>query len=101
MRYVALEIPELHIGRVLQRAARGGHSASETTLRRILSSSLRNLPAALAPDASGIESVRIYDNSRFGNLRGLFCERSRVESSEWLTIFRCGFSLLSAGPPPD
>ena len=28
MRYVALETPELHIERVLQRAARAGHSAS-------------------------------------------------------------------------
>jgi predicted ABC-type ATPase len=66
MRYVALETPELHIERVLQRAARAGHSASETTLRRIHSNSLRNLPTALVPDESGIESVRVYDNSRFG-----------------------------------
>src|SRR5580658_640977 len=66
MRYVALETPELHIERVQQRAARGGHSASETTLRRIHSNSLRNLPTALVPAESGIESVRVYDNSRFG-----------------------------------
>jgi predicted ABC-type ATPase len=66
MRYVALETPELHIERVLQRAARAGHSASETTLRRIHSNSLRNLPTALVPAESGIESVRVYDNSRFG-----------------------------------
>jgi predicted ABC-type ATPase len=66
MRYVALETPELHIERVLQRAARAGHSASETTLRRIHSNSLRNLPIALVPAESGIESVRVYDNSRFG-----------------------------------
>ncbi len=66
MRYVALETPELHIERVLQRAARAGHSASETTLRRIHSNSFRNLPTALVPADSGIESVRVYDNSRFG-----------------------------------
>ncbi len=66
MRYVALETPELHIERVLQRAARAGHSASETTLRRIHSNTLRNLPIALVPAESGIESVRVYDNSRFG-----------------------------------
>ncbi len=66
MRYVALETPELHIERVLQRAARAGHAASETTLRRIHSNSLRNLPTALVPAESGIESVRVYDNSRFG-----------------------------------
>jgi predicted ABC-type ATPase len=66
MRYVALDTPELHIERVLQRAARAGHSASETTLRRIHSNSLRNLPTALVPAESCIESVRVYDNSRFG-----------------------------------
>jgi predicted ABC-type ATPase len=66
MRYVALETPELHIERVLQRAARAGHSASKTTLRRIHANSLRNLPTALVPAKSGIESVRVYDNSRFG-----------------------------------
>jgi predicted ABC-type ATPase len=67
MRYVALETPELHIQRVLQRAARGGHSASETTLRRIHSDSIRNLQTALVPGRSGIESARVYDNSRFGD----------------------------------
>src|SRR5580704_10353632 len=65
MRYVALETPELHIERVLQRVARAGHSASETTLRRIHANSLQNLPTALVPAESGIESVRVYDNSRF------------------------------------
>jgi len=64
MRYVALETPELHIERVLQRAASAGHSASETTLRRIHSSSLRNLPTALVPGESGIESVRVTPNAQ-------------------------------------
>jgi len=63
MRYVALETVEQHIERVKRRAARGGHSASETTLRRIHASSLRNLPLALDPAKSGIEIVRVYDNS--------------------------------------
>ena len=40
MRYVALDTVEQHIERVKRRAARGGHSASETTLRRIHASSL-------------------------------------------------------------
>ena len=64
MRYIALDTVEQHIERVKRRSARGGHSASETTLRRIHSSSLANLPLALDPAESGIEIVRIYDNSR-------------------------------------
>ena len=49
MFYVALDTVERHIERVMRRAAVGGHSASERTLRRIHASSLVNLPAALDP----------------------------------------------------
>jgi len=63
MIYVALDTVEHHIDRVKRRAARGGHSASEATLRRIHSSSMANLPVALDPNASGIDSLTIYDNS--------------------------------------
>jgi predicted ABC-type ATPase len=63
IRYIALDTVEHHIERVKRRAARGGHSASETTLRRIHASSLANLPVVLNPQESGIEIVRIYDNS--------------------------------------
>lgn len=63
MVYVALDTVERHIDRVIRRAARGGHSASETTLRRIHAASLNNLPLALDPEKSGIESVRVFDNS--------------------------------------
>ena len=77
MRYVALETPELRIERVLQRAARAGRSASETTLKRIHSNSLRNLPTALVPAESGIESVRVYDNSRFGEPPRLVLQTER------------------------
>ncbi len=42
--YVALDTVERHIERVMRRAARGGHSASERTLRKIHASSLGNLP---------------------------------------------------------
>lgn len=82
MRYVALETPELHIERVLQRAA-------------------RNLPTLwfLPKAVSSRCAFTITPGS--GNLRGLFCKRSRVESSGWLPIFRCGFSLPPAGLPPD
>lgn len=64
MFYVALDTVERHIERVMRRAALGGHSASERTLRRIHASSLGNLPIALIPDRSGIDIVQIYDNSR-------------------------------------
>ena len=63
MRYVALNTVEQHIERVKRRAVRGGHSASETTLRRIHASSFANLPIALNFEESGIEIVRIFDNS--------------------------------------
>jgi len=64
MFYVALDTAERHIERVMRRAARGGHSASESTLRRIHAISLGNLPTALIPEESGIEIVQFYDNSR-------------------------------------
>jgi predicted ABC-type ATPase len=56
---------------------RGGHSASESTLRRIHASSLANLPAALIPDRSGIEVVQIYDNSRSESRPDLMLEARR------------------------
>jgi len=74
MRYVGLDTVERHIERVIQRAVGGGHSASEGTLRRIHASSLRNLPVALKPEESGIESVRVYDNSAFGHAPELVLE---------------------------
>jgi predicted ABC-type ATPase len=65
MWYVALDTVERHIERVRRRAARKGHSASERTLRRIHASSLGNLPLAFNPERSGIEIIRVYDNSQF------------------------------------
>jgi predicted ABC-type ATPase len=62
MLYVALDTPERHIERVKRRAARGGHSASEATLRRIHASSLANLPLALNPEKSSVDVIQIYDN---------------------------------------
>ena len=64
MFYFALDTVERHIERVMRRAARGGHSASERTLRRIHASSLGNLPTALIPEQSGIDIVQVYDNSQ-------------------------------------
>ncbi len=91
MFYVALDSVERHIERVMRRAARGGHSASESTLRRIHASSLGNLPTALSPEKSGIEIIQIYDNSRFESPPGLVLEarRGRIvrladQFPEWL-----------------
>ncbi len=67
MFYVALDTVERHIERVMRRAARGGHSASEKTLRAIHASSLNNLPTALNPNQSGIDIVQMYDNSKSEN----------------------------------
>jgi len=77
MWYIALKTVEQHIERVKRRAARGGHSASEATLRRIHASSLSNLVTALDPDKSGIEFVRIYDNSGFERRPDLILESRR------------------------
>ncbi|MGA3025637.1 MAG: AAA family ATPase [Bryobacteraceae bacterium] len=91
MRYVALDTVERHIERVKRRAARGGHSASEATLRRIHTSSLGNLPLALSPARSGIEFIRIYDNSRSECAPSLALESRRgrivritAEFPQWL-----------------
>ena len=63
MIYVALDGFDRHLERVKRRAARGGHAASESTLRRIHESSMANLPIALDPTQSGIGDVRVFDNS--------------------------------------
>lgn len=63
MIYVALESFELHFRRVTRRALLGGHAASEPTLRRIYDASLKNLSAALDPVHSGIDEIRVFDNS--------------------------------------
>ncbi len=80
MRYLALDTVEHHIERVRRRAARGGHSASEATLRKIHASSLANLAVAMNAEKSGIEIVRIYDNSRSESRPGLVlaARRGRV-----------------------
>src|SRR6266567_4400496 len=87
MFYVALDTVERHIERVMRRAARGGHSASESTLRRIHASSMANLPLALRPNKSGIEFVRIYDNSRFEGRPTLVLEAGRGKIVRLATEF--------------
>ena len=62
MRYLALRDFSMHLERVKARADAGGHSASETTLRRIYNSSLANLGQSLAE----MDYLWVYDNSRLG-----------------------------------
>jgi predicted ABC-type ATPase len=66
MRYVALRRRKSTSSGYCGALPAPGIRPSETTLRRIHSGSLRNLPTALVPGESGIESVRVYNNSRFG-----------------------------------
>lgn len=61
--YVYLVSVELHIARVLQRVARGGHHISEGDIRRRYVSSVANLPAF----ASIAHEVSVIDNSQIGN----------------------------------
>lgn len=57
--YVGLSSPELHIARVRQRVRRGGHSISETDIRRRYERSRLNL-IELMPHLTGL---KVFDNS--------------------------------------
>jgi predicted ABC-type ATPase len=59
MRYLALRDFGMHLERVKARAYAGGHSASETTLRRTYEASLRNLPRAVQE----MDAMWVYDNT--------------------------------------
>ena len=74
MIYVCLDAFERHLERVRQRAFLSGHAASETTLRRIYDSSLANLPVALDAGRSGIDRVRVFDNTSVGQMPRLIPE---------------------------
>lgn len=63
MRYLALEGFSMHLERIKIRSDAGGHSASETTLRRIYDSSLRNLPQAVKE----VDELHVYDNSQLAS----------------------------------
>ena len=62
MRYLALSQFSQHLERVMSRADAGGHSASETTLRRIFDSSIANLRQAI----DQMDLLEVYDNSAPG-----------------------------------
>ncbi len=74
MIYVALDTLNRHLERVKRRALLGGHSASASTLRGIYESSLANLPIALDRSESGIDEIRIFDNSAFQRIPRLVLE---------------------------
>jgi predicted ABC-type ATPase len=59
MRYIALQDFASHLKGVKAGADAGGHSASETTLRRIYEASLRNLRRAVLE----IDILWVYDNT--------------------------------------
>ena len=59
MRYLALGDFASHLERVKARADAGGHSASETTLKRIYEASLRNLRRAVLE----MDILWVYDNA--------------------------------------
>ena len=61
--YAGLAGPDLHVARVRDRAARGGHSIPEETIRRRYDSSRLNL-IRLLPH---LAELRLYDNSRDAN----------------------------------
>jgi predicted ABC-type ATPase len=67
MDYVSVGSVEESVRRIAERSYRGGHSASERLVADIYEKSTTNLLTALDFAESGIEVVRIYDNSE---LRG-------------------------------
>ncbi len=73
MRYLALRDFGMHLERVKARADAGGHSASETTLRRTYEASLANLPRAVAE----MDDLWVYDNSPVGGPPGLILETEK------------------------
>ena len=90
MRYLALRDFASHLDRVKARADAGGHSASETTLRRIYEASLRNLRRAVLE----MDLLWVYDNTSIDASHPLVLEARKGEvcfvaddAPNWLTAF--------------
>jgi len=65
MNYLAAGPVEEHIRRVMNRAALGGHSASERKLREIYRLSMKNLLTAFEENRQErIDRLQVYDNSQ-------------------------------------
>ncbi len=70
MYFVSAGSVEESMRRIIERWYRGGHAPPERMVREIFEQSMQNLLAALDFSQSGIEVVRIYDNSETGgNIR--------------------------------
>ena len=92
--YVSVGSVEESVRRITERSYRGGHSASEKLVADIYEKSTKNLLTALDFGESGIEVVRIYDNSEVrGHVRQVLSfrrGRPRSISTElpaWLESF--------------
>ena len=76
MEYVMAGTVEASVPRIMERSYRGGHSASERLVREIYEKSTLNLLTALDFVESGIEILRIYDNSQLhGHVRRVMAFR--------------------------
>jgi len=92
MNYLAAGPVEEHVHRVMNRAALGGHSASERKLREIYRLSMKNLLTAFEENRhQRIDWLRLYDNSENRSdarlVLSLFRGVSRTMASEipaWL-----------------
>ena len=91
MEYVNAGGVEESLRRIVQRAYRGGHSASERLVRDIYQKSTANLLASLNFQESAMQMVRIYDNSEVGGhvrhimtFRGGEPHRLSTVVPEWL-----------------
>jgi predicted ABC-type ATPase len=82
MRYLGLNDFATHLERVKTRADAGGHSASETTLRRIYHASLSNLRRAVRE----MDQIWVYDNTSVDASHPLVLEPRSVDSPPgWLS----------------
>lgn len=73
--YLRLASPELAIARVRERVRQGGHSVSETTIRRRYFSGLRNLFGIYLPL---VDEWIIYDNSYASPIEVASCKKRRI-----------------------
>jgi predicted ABC-type ATPase len=113
MDYVSVGSVEESVRRITERSYRGGHSASEKLVADIYEKSTKNLLTALDFGESGIEVVRIYDNSELrGHVRQVLSFRRgrprsiSAEVPRWLeslfkgTKFEIGTLREALAPKP-
>lgn len=100
MEYVMAGSVDESIRRIMERSYRGGHSASERLVAEIYEKSTKNLLTALNFAESGIEIVRVYDNSELrGHVRQLLSFRRgrprsiAIEIPAWLESVLQGTSF--------